>query len=243
MCEILTVAWEQPKPLEVALSWARDVERLGVAGFGWGVAWVTEDGRLDGYRNPTSLADDSEGSSRLAAERSQRMLIHLRRPSRLSTVQMADTQPFLNRERPYAFAHNGFLKRHADYRACYKALLEGQADSEVGFRHFDHLLGDRSPSEALRHLHAELRGSANLAYLSSDGELLVYGGHRENPLWTFRFEGATVSCTALHSKDESLFSLLFKEAEGAKLLDGETGVAGAALGQSRERSAATHTSP
>lgn len=243
MCEILTVAWEQPQPLERALSWARDVERLGVAGFGWGVAWVKEDGRLEGYRTPTSLAEDPQGSSQLADEPSQRVLIHLRRPSRLSTVQLADTQPFLDPQKRYAFAHNGYLKRHAEYRPRYQEMLEGQADSEVGFRHFDNLLEQRSVSEALRDLHAELRGSANLAYLSSDGQLHVYGGHRANPFWTFRFEGATVSCTGLHSTDDSLFSLLFKEAEGAKLLDGETGVVGAALDESRETSAATRTSP
>jgi predicted glutamine amidotransferase len=242
MCELLAVAWEQPERLERPLAWAGELERLGVAGFGWGLAWVTEDGHLERYRRPTSLAEDSRGRCQLAGKRSRRVLVHLRRPSRLSTVQMADTQPFLHPQKGYAFAHNGYFKRHADYRPRYRGILKGQADSEVGFRHFDHLLEQRSPAEALREVHTELRGTANLAYLSSDGEIHVYGGHRANPFWTFRLEGATVSCTALHSTDESLFSLLFKEAEEARVLDSMAGVVATALGESRETSAATRTS-
>jgi predicted glutamine amidotransferase len=229
MCEIFAVAWEEPQPLEKALLWAREVERLGIARFGWGVAWISGDGRLRGYRKPTSLADDPEGSRRIAEEFSSRALIHLRRPSVLSTVQLADTQPFLHERGKYAFAHNGYLKRHKDYRPRYEDVLEGKADSEVGFRLFDSLLESQPPAAALRAVHEELAGTANLGYLSADGELNVYGGHRENPLWKFRYEGATVACTGLHSHDDSLFALLFRDAQKPEVLERETATVGPRL--------------
>jgi predicted glutamine amidotransferase len=228
MCEILAVAWEEPQPLERALSWARDVERLGIARFGWGVAWISKDGALRAYRKPTSLAEDSEGS-RLGMESTPRALIHLRRPSLLSTVQLADTQPFLDRRERYAFAHNGFLKRHRDYRARYQDVLEGKADSEVGFWHFDSLLENQPPARALPAVHEELGGTANLGYLSADGELDVYGGNRENRMWRFQYKGASVACTGLHSSDDSLFALLFREARDPEVIEGETATVGAPI--------------
>jgi predicted glutamine amidotransferase len=229
MCEILAVAWEEPQPLEKALLWAREVERLGIARFGWGAAWVSEDGRLRGYRRPTSLADDPEGSDRVASQSSRRVLIHLRRPSFLSTVQLASTQPFVEPRGRYAFAHNGFFKRHIDYRPRYQDLLEGNADSEVGFQLFDSLLESRSPEAALQAVHEELRGTANLAYLSGEGDLHVYGGNRGNPFWKFRFEGATVACTGLHSRDDSLFALLFQEPRNLEVVERETATVGTAI--------------
>jgi predicted glutamine amidotransferase len=229
MCEMLAVAWEQPQPLEKALLWAREVERLGIARFGWGVAWISEDGRLRRYRKPISLADDPEGASLVAPEISARVLIHLRRPSMLSTVQLADTQPFLDELRGYAFAHNGYLKRHSDYRPRYEHDLEGKADSEVGFRLFNTQLEGQSPAAALQAVHEELGGTANLAYLSAEGELHVYGGNRENPLWTFQFEGATVACTGLHSQDDSLFELLFHNPRNLEVVVRETATVGTAI--------------
>ena len=229
MCEILAVAWQQPQPLERVLSWAREVEHLGIARFGWGVAWISRDGRLRGYRKPTSLADDPEGGHRIAMESSPRVLIHLRRPSILSTVQLADTQPFLDKRGRYAFAHNGYLKRHSDFRPRYQDILEGEADSEVGFRLFDSILKSQPPAAALRAVHEELGGTANLGYLSADGELNVYGGNRENPLWRFQYEGATVACTGLHSNDDSLFALLFNEARNREAVERETATVGTAI--------------
>lgn len=229
MCEMLAVAWEEPQPLEKALLWAREVEHLGIARFGWGVAWISEDGRLRGYRKATSLADDPEGSGRIASQSSPRVLIHLRRPSTLSTVQLADTQPFLDPRGRYSFAHNGFFKRHSDYRPRYQDLLEGKADSEVGFRVFNSLLESQSPAASLRAVHEELGGTANLAYLSAEGDLHVYGGNWGNPFWRFRFEGATVACTGLHSRDDSLFARLFQEARDLEVVERATSRIGTAI--------------
>jgi hypothetical protein len=217
MCEVLAVAGPKEIAFEAALPWARGLERLGVAGFGWGVAWSV-DGGVRRYRNAASLADDAAGAGALASVRSDRFLVHLRRPSRLSTAQLADSQPFLDAESEdgvgtFAFCHNGFLDRHAELRPRYEGRLRGRADSEVGFEFFRERLGDGvAPADGLAEVHERLGGSANLGYLGADGTLLVYGGHAHNPPWRFEQDGLTVAATSLHSEDESLFDLLFTNA-------------------------------
>jgi glutamine phosphoribosylpyrophosphate amidotransferase len=217
VCEILAVAAPTEVAFEALLHWASEVERLGVTGFGWGVAWRA-DGGVRRYRSAASLAEDRAGAEAAAAVRSDRFLIHLRRPSRLSTVQLADSQPFLDADEEggvgaFAFCHNGFLDRHAELRSRYERRLRGGADSEVGFEFFRERLADGVPAAgALLEVHERFGGNANLASLSSDGTLLVYGGHAHNPLWRFEAGGLTVAATALHSEDESLFDLLFVDA-------------------------------
>ena len=217
MCEILAVAGTNDVAFDDILPWARDLERLGVAGFGWGVVWLTEDG-VRRYRNPGSLADDAEGARRIGAVRSRRLLVHLRRPSRLSTAQLADSQPFLDASPEegvgsFAFCHNGFLERHAELRPRYEKQISGRADSEVGFAFFRERLGDgAAPAVALVEVHQRFEGNANLGYLGADGTLLVYGGHAHNPLWQFEQDGLDLAASGLHSDDESLFHLVFTAA-------------------------------
>jgi hypothetical protein len=219
MCEILALAVSEPRSFGDVLPWAAEVERLGIAGFGWGVAW-TEPGGVRRYRSSRSLAEDSPGRDAVAGVRSDRFLVHLRRPSKLSTVQLADSQPFLDADEEdgvgwMAFCHNGYLERHADLRSRYEARLRGGADSEVGFEYFrERLMGGEDPARALADVHRRLGGTANLGYLGSDGSLLVYGGYPGNPLWRFEHGGATVAATALHSDDDSLFDSLFMGATG-----------------------------
>ncbi len=214
MCELLAVAWEEPKAFDTVLPWARELERLGVAGFGWGVAWIDDEGRVQRYRNPLSLAEDAAGADRLRDVRSSRFLIHLRRPSKLSTVQEADSQPFLDPAGAFAFCHNGFFERAESLRERYAGRLQGQADSEVGFCVVqDRLREGTEPDTALRDTLEKLGGTGNLGYLGGTGELLVLAGHPHNALWRFRDPGgAEVAVTALHSADESVFDLLFPEA-------------------------------
>src|SRR5437764_3463807 len=85
VCELLAVAWERPEPFSRILPWARGLERVGIAGYGWGVAWL--DDRMGaapvvrGYRHPVSLDEDPGGVAALAGVRSTRFLVHLRRPT------------------------------------------------------------------------------------------------------------------------------------------------------------------
>jgi hypothetical protein len=218
MCELLAVVAAEPRPMGAVLDWAKQVERLGVAGFGWGVAWLEPDGDVEAYRDPGSLREDPQAAS-LASVRSSRFLIHLRRPSRLSTVSLEDTQPFV--AGGWAFCHNGEFRRHEELRPRYGGLLQGAADSEVGYRVAEELLESGSPPEAvLPEVHRRLEGGANLGYLDRGGAVVVYGVHPSNNMWTFTIDDARVAATALHSGDESLFDLLFTSATNRKPLDG-----------------------
>jgi glutamine amidotransferase class II-like protein len=224
MCELLAVAWDRPEPFGRILPWVAGLERVGIGGYGWGVAWLEQgegDGRgvVRGYRHPTSIEGDPDGASRLSAVESTRFLVHLRRPNKLSTVELADSQPFVDAAEEggpgtFAFCHNGFLERHEEIRPRYAGRLRGRADSEVGFVMLaDLLAGGEPPDEALPEIHRRFGGKANFGFLSHDGNLLVYGGNPSNAFWRFRLEGAEVASTQVHSDDRSLFDLLFDRAQ------------------------------
>jgi predicted glutamine amidotransferase len=221
MCEILAVAAERPVKLGPLLAWASELERLGIAGFGWGVAWTGPDGELRSHRNPTSLAGDVEGMLALRETSASSALVHLRRPSRLSTVQEADTQPFLDESGRFAFAHNGSFERDVELRDRFAGVLRGRADSEVGFRYFQALLEGEDPLPALVHVHRTLGGTANLCALSRGGQLALYAAHPHNAMRRFRLDGLSVACSSLHSDDDSVFDLVFPEARDRELLGEE----------------------
>ncbi len=233
MCELLAVAYPSPQAFAEVLPWALELERLGIAGFGWGVAWL-EGGRVNAHRHPSSLRGDPEGARELSRVRSERFLVHLRRPSRLLTVGLADTQPFLAAAGRLAFCHNGSFHRHEQLRPRFEGLA-GQADSEVGFRLFEAGLapaGDLSAAaliSAFRRTHDALGGNANLACLDRTGTLAVYGAHANNTLWRFQVGEADVAATGLHSDDRALFKLLFIDAAGPALVGREGALVGSPL--------------
>jgi predicted glutamine amidotransferase len=224
MCEVLALASATPLPFGRVLPWARAMETLGVAGFGWGVAWVEAEG-VRGYRTTASLAEDAAGSAQAAAAVSTRFLVHLRRPSRLSTRQIADAQPFLSGPdggpAAFAFSHNGYFQRHEEFRPRFAERLRGKADSEVGFVLLEDLLAEGvEPGEALPAVHRRLGGTANFGYLSREGRLVVYAEYPGNPVWAFRLGDVAAAATAIHSADDSLFELIFPEAEDRRIVSG-----------------------
>lgn len=222
MCELVAAVWPQPVSFERVLPWACGVERFGIAGFGWGVAWVEGD-RVHGYRDPGRLSDDGDAVHRLRHVRSRAFLVHLRRPSRLSTIELEDTQPFVTESGDFAFCHNGLFIRDGDFRARFAGRLHGRADSEVGFRLCEDLLAQGlQPEEALAAVHVELGGTANLGYLDREGNVVVRSGYSRNAVWCFRQDGAEIITTRLHSLDESVFDLVFRDARDPRLVDGAT---------------------
>ena len=50
MCELLAVRSDEPFALAEAWPLAEGLERYGLAGYAWGVAWVRPDGSLDAHR-------------------------------------------------------------------------------------------------------------------------------------------------------------------------------------------------
>jgi predicted glutamine amidotransferase len=220
MCEILAVRWPTPTPFREVMPWARKIEYYGLGNFGWGVAWLA-DGRVRRYRFQGRLSEDASAADELADVASTHYLVHFRRPNRLSTVQLADTQPFLADKGRFAFCHNGSFTREPEFRGQFEGRLKGKADSEVGFRLFEQILGQGGDAEdALRRTHEQLHGNANLGYLGSDGEMVVFNAYPTNRFHRFRFDGADVAATELHSPDDSLFKLVFPTATSRQVISG-----------------------
>jgi hypothetical protein len=225
VCEVLAVAFAEPRPFAELRAWSLSLERLGFAGEGWGVAWRDCD-RVIGYRNPVPMAQDAAGVERLSSVRSDRFLVHLRKPSEGFPPALGDTQPFVESDGSFAFCHNGFLKRHADFRPTFSGELHGQADSEVGFRFFASRLREgEEPGSALALTHEVFGGRANLGYLDRRGSLLVNAAHPANPMWRFRVDDTQVACTAIHRDDESLFDDVFPDALERRRVHGTAPVA------------------
>lgn len=230
MCEMLAVQGSGTGTtfaLSEVLPLAAELERLGIAGFGWGVAWHDpQAGRVRHAIHPGALRDHlAEAQASLGNERANAAMIHLRRPNQLSTIGLADTQPFYSERHGFAFAHNGDFAQHEALRPRYveQGLLKGKADSEVGFRLFEEELEratSPAPEEAaLRQVYATLGGRANLLTLSADGSIASYANCQDNWMFTCRLGGWEVIVTALYSWDHSVFSMILPEAQSIRRMD------------------------
>jgi len=113
MCEQFIARAAEPFRLEALWQFAERLERFGIAGFGWGAAWIGMDGRLTSHRDLRAFRDDPSRAA-IGTIEATAALVHLRRPSKLSTLTMPDAQPFDDPAGRYTFSHNGDLR---DYRA------------------------------------------------------------------------------------------------------------------------------
>jgi len=207
--------------LSEVLPLAAELERLGIAGFGWGVAWHDPTARrVRHIVQPGALHEQlADAQASLGSERADAALIHLRRPTQLSTVGLADTQPFYSERHGCAFAHNGDFAHHETLRPQYleQGLLQGKADSEIGFRLFEEELAratDPAPGEqALRRVHTRLEGRANLLALMADGAIAAYAHYEDNWMFSCRLGSWEVIVTALYSWDQSVFRMILPEAD------------------------------
>jgi len=209
MCEHFVARAADPFRLDALWPLTERLERYGIAGFGWGAAWVDRDGRLAAHRDVRAFRDDP---SREAVGRTETtsVLVHLRRPSKLSTLTPADTQPFTDPAGRFSFSHNGDLAEIAAWRERYRAedRIHGRADTEVGARWLeDQWAGGAPVAGLLAELHACFGGRANLAVLEPDGSAHHYAGNPENPVFSFRLGRIGVASTAIYSIDRSLFQL------------------------------------
>jgi hypothetical protein len=209
LCEMLAAAFDEERAFEELASIVAGLEELGLGGFGWGVAWLDGTaGSIHGTRGVGRFRDEGYNDEGLRAVRSRRFLAHLRRPSQLSTLQMADTQPFFDGDRS-AWCHNGFLEHWNDFRERFAGRLHGRADSEVGWQFFLERIADGADvPTALRAVDAAFGGRVNLGYLTADGGLTVYSHNDSNGMWQFCLNGGKMAATELHSCDSSLFDLL-----------------------------------
>jgi predicted glutamine amidotransferase len=225
VCEILAVAVAEPWPFSRLHGWVSLLETYGLGGFGWGVAWVDEaagEVRVDrGLGRYVNQFADHDG---LLGVTSRRFLVHLRRPNKLSTVDIADTQPFFHGG-DYAFCHNGFLNRAEALRPPYADRLLGGADSEVGWLFFqDRLEAGVKPVDALVEVEETFGGKVNLGYLGADATLAAYTRNVQNAMWEFETDGARVISTSVHSDDDSVFRLVFPNSTQRRLVPAGTAV-------------------
>ena len=120
MCEHFIVRAAEPFRLDELWPFAEKLERYGIAGFGWGAAWLAADGTLGSYRDLRAFCDDPARSV-VGANETTAALVHLRRPSKLSTLTLPDTQPFDDPAGRFAFSHNGDLRDYKALRTTYRA--------------------------------------------------------------------------------------------------------------------------
>jgi hypothetical protein len=206
MCEQLIARSASPFRLDALWGLVEEMERWGLAGIGWGAAWVPAEGAIATHRTIAAFRDDP-GRHALGATETTSLLVHLRRPSKLSTIQLADTQPFADPEGRFVFCHNGEL---ADYRTARRRYqqegrIHGRADTEAGARWLEDAWSTGTAPALLTRLHADFGGVANLATLAPDGSSHHYAGNPENPVFTYRLGSIGVASTALYSIDRSLF--------------------------------------
>jgi hypothetical protein len=207
MCEQFVARAAEPFRLDELWPLAERMERWGIAGFGWGAAWMAADGTIRTHRDTCAFRDDPE-RDRLGAVETTSVLVHLRRPSRLSTLSLPDTQPFVDPAGRFSFAHNGELTdaRRARDRYLEAGRITGRADSEVGQRWLEDAWSvGASVPDLLTDLHGALGGVANLAVLAAGGAAHHYFGNAENPVFAFRLGRIGIASTAIYSIDRSLF--------------------------------------
>ena len=215
MCEQYVACADAPFRIDTLWDFTARLERFGIAGFGWGATWLDASGGLRSYRDIGSFADDSTGQEAVGAGSTRALLVHLRRPSKFSTIGPADTQPFDDPAGRYAFSHNGDLEHHEAFRAVYRKAgrLHGKADTEVGARWLeDEWARAGSVPVVLGKLHDTFGGHANLAVLTSAGEAHHYAGNDENPVFSFDLGSIRVVSTGMYSLDRSVFKYVAPDA-------------------------------
>jgi glutamine phosphoribosylpyrophosphate amidotransferase len=220
MCEHVVARAGAPFALGELWDLVRALERYGLAGWGWGAAWTTDGGGLAAHRDARAFRDDP-ATYGLADIETTSLLVHLRRPSRLGTIGLADTQPFLDPAGRFAFSHNGDLR---DYHVLRRQYLEagriaGRADSEVGQRWLeDHWADHDDATFALATMHDRFDGQANLMALDADGEAYVYAGNTENLVFTYRLGSIGLASTGIYSLDRALFRFVAPRARRRRLV-------------------------
>lgn len=219
MCEHYIARADEPFRLEELWPFTERLERYGIAAFSWGAAWVADHGGLESHRDIRAFRDDP-GVNDLGRVETTSVLVHLRRPSKLSTIGAPDTQPFDDPAGRFSFSHNGDLRDIGEWRRRYRAAgrIHGRADTEVGARWLEDQWADGDAGTLLCGLHETFGGQANLAVIAANGDSWAYAGNTENPVFTFRLGRISVASTGIYSLDRSLFRLVAPEAENRRLV-------------------------
>jgi len=226
MCEHFVARAAEPFTIDELWPFAERLERFGIAGFGWGAGWLDGTGRLRSHRDTLAFREDP-AREEVGRHETTVLLVHLRRPSKLSTLGIADTQPFDDPAGRFAFSHNGDFKRHPELRDRYRAAgrIHGKADTEVGARWLEDAWRDDGPANGLlSSLHERFEGPANLALITRSGTAHHYAGNDENPVFTFSLGMIQLASTGIYSLDRSLFRFVAPTAADRRLVPRRTTV-------------------
>ena len=167
MCEQFVARAAEPFRLDELWPFAEQLERYGLAGFGWGAAWLTPTAGSAAIATSARSAT-TPAATASAPSRRPSVLVHLRRPSRLSTLSLPDTQPFADPAGPLRVQPQRRLarlprapRRRTGRRAGSTAGRTPRSASAGSRTRWD----DGSPSTAplLATLHERFGGQANLA--------------------------------------------------------------------------------
>ena len=218
MCEHFVARAAEPFRLDELWEFTAALERWGIAGLGWGVAWLGRDG-LQAHHDIHGFREDPARVEIGAAETTA-ALVHLRRPSKLSTIGLPDTQPFEDPAGRYAFSHNGDFADHLEWRDRYRAegRIHGRADTETGARWLEDAWDSEATPQLLPTLHDTFGGLANLAVITAAGAVHHYAGNRDNPVFSFRLGRIGIASTGIYSIDRSLFRFVAPGAKGRRLV-------------------------
>jgi glutamine phosphoribosylpyrophosphate amidotransferase len=219
MCEHYVARAAESFRLDELWPFTERLERYGIAGFGWGAAWISDDGSIRSHRDVRPFGDDPAREA-VGAVETTAALVHLRRPSKLSTIGPADTQPFDDPAGRFAFSHNGDLRDVKAWRRRYRdaGRIHGRADTEVGARWLEDEWGSDEPAVLLARLHETFGGQANLSTLSGDGTAIAHAGNTENPVFTFRLGRIGIASTGIYSLDRSMFRYVAPDATERRLV-------------------------
>ncbi len=224
MCEQYVGVAAAPFRIGELWPFTERLERFGLAGFGWGATWLGADGAFHSHRDIGTFRDDP-ARERVGSELTRALLVHLRRPSKFSTIGIPDTQPFDDPAGRYTFSHNGDLVNEGTFRNRYREAgrIHGKADTEVAARWLeDEWQEATSAPAAMRKLHETFGGHANLAVLTREGEAYHYAGNDENPVFTFELpvggETVRLACTGMYSLDRSVFKYVAPEASNRRIV-------------------------
>jgi hypothetical protein len=221
MCEQYVARAAKPFRIDELWPFTERLEQFGIAGFGWGVSWLGSDGELHHHRDIETFRGDP-ARERVGRELTTALLVHLRRPSKLSTIGLPDAQPFDDTAGRFAFSHNGDFRNVREHRLRFQrqGRIHGRADTEVGHRWLEDNWENRPAATAsvLCRLHEVFPGQANLALLTHAGDVQHHAGNDENAVFTFRLGEIGLASTGIYSLDRSLFRYVAPDATDRRLV-------------------------
>ena len=221
MCEHFIARAAEPFRLDELWPFAERLERYGLAGLRLG-SGLGRRGRTARVVPRHPRLPRRPGARGGRADETTAALVHLRRPSKLSTLTLADTQPFDDPAGRFAFSHNGDLR---DYRALRTAYRDAGPDPRPGRHRGRRALarGRVAPGRAGRGSPGRPPRPVRWAGQPRDPGVATasahhYAGNAENPVFAFRLGPIGVVSTGIYSLDRSLFRFVAPGATERRLV-------------------------